>query len=185
MIRDLNPKTLLTFFGPWALLLVVTLLIDWAIWKIAVLPQQEKLKAWREMEIFTELKPKLEALIVESNQLREDSKQSLFDKDDPSQAMQVIQSLALKHRIEVGQINLKGKDSVSENAKRIERDFPGFSAVSMDLNATGGFDRLARWMNDMESQDGFQIDAWTMKSDKDSSKPPQLNMGVTVLLKGK
>ena len=60
---------------------------------------------------------------------------------------------------------------------------PGFSAMPIRLELEGSFGKLTRWMSDVESQYGFQVDSWEITGSKELGQPALMNVQVTAFLR--
>lgn len=172
-------------YGPAALLLTLPLIVNSVIWGNLTVPQREKLQEWRDQQRFIELKPKFEAVLLESQKTLGHWEQTSFSKEDPSAAMETIERLAGHHRLEIKGIHLREKESNQPGAEQTKQDNPFFTTMSLNLNVAGSFDRLARWVNDIEAQSGLRIDSWKLASATASKQTPRLDVNITVFLKGK
>ena len=131
-------------YGKWALVLLVPPLVNGALWVTLVIPQQRREQSQRSMRTMTDLKPKLETLLNASSRLVAAAKQPGGASDDPSAAIQRVQRLADRHRVRLSTLKAGGK------------------AAALDVEATGRFSKLARWLGDVEAQPGLRIESWNM-----------------------
>ena len=177
-----NFLPLLRRYGPTALVLTLPLIINSLIWRQLTIPQQVKLQEWRDQQRFVELKPKFEAVLLEAQKTLGHWEQTSFSKEDPSAAMETIERLAGHHRLEIKGIHLREQEPARPGAEQTKQDSSFFTTMSLNLNVAGSFDRLARWMNDIEAQSGLRIDSWKLASATVSKQTPRLDVDITVFL---
>lgn len=184
MTSWLDSQTLMKRYGIGAAILILPLLVNGFLWKSFTLPQQARLREWREKRLFIELKPKLEAVLGESRQLLIGWEKASFVREDPAAAIQAIQRLVGRHRVEIKEIRAEEDESLRQDAKQAQRATPGFSTMSLNLAVTGSFDRLARWISGVEAQPGLQINSWELESGEESNQPHSFTGDITVFLRG-
>ena len=178
-----NFRGLKKCFTFWGVLVIAPLLVNVLIWKSWALPQTARLRAGEEMKKMTVLQPKFEALLGEMHQLLGDWKKSVFTKDDPSRAMQVIQKLGALSHVDIKEIRSKGQKFSEKKPGQANADLSGYSEVSMDLEVRGSFGRLMRWMSEVEKQGGLEIDSWKIVPGEKPDEPHKLTLGINVFLK--
>lgn len=177
MSHRLNIRLLLKSGGLWIGLLAIPLAANLMIWKLVLVPQQRKLSTWRNEEQLNRLKPKLAELLNESQQVLSDAQRARLDSDDPSAAMQVVQRLAERHRVQIKQLSAEGQG-------KAEREADGFSTVPINLQVTGRFSKLAHWISEVETQPGLHIDSWHLVPGKEADAPHELTVHLTAFLGG-
>lgn len=164
-------------------LLILPLILNVLLWKSVTLPQQLKLRELRDKQLLIALKPKLEALLLQSRQLLEE-KNASFMLGDPSAAMQTLERLAGRQQVEIKQIHTKNeRSSAQTNSQQTKPLLPGFSTPSIHMEVTGSFDKLARWVSEVEAEPSLLIDSWILESAKDSRQPHRLIADITVFLR--
>ena len=170
-------------FTLWAIFIAIPILVNVLIWNSWVLPATARLRAGEEIQKMTVLKPKLEALLTQTHQLFGGWEKSIFTKDDPSRAMQVIQRLGTLSHVDIKEIRSKGQKFSEKKAGQAKTDLSGYSEMSMDLEVRGSFGRLLRWMNEVEKQGGLEIDSWKLVPGGKPGEPHKLTVGINVFLK--
>ena len=175
MKTSFNISALIRSGGLWILFIAAPLLVNGIVWRGFVVPQRTQLLAWHDAKSLIALKPKLKELLAQSRQIRMEWAGTAFSKKDYAGVMQTIQQSAGRYGIQVTETRTKG-ESIQQSA--------GQTTIPLELEVTGSFSKLARWMSDVETQEGFQIDSWTLK--KTSEQVPQLQLSVkmTVYLGG-
>ena len=153
---------------PWIAFIVVPLLVNGMIAKVFVAPQQAKVKALRDAQALATLKPKLKSLLAESHRVRVERSSTGFAGKESQAVMQAIQKSAGRHGVQITETKMNRQEAQG--------------AMPLELEVTGSFSKLAHWMSDVETEDGFRIDSWTLN--KTSESTPQLSVKVTVLLGG-
>lgn len=178
MNTRLSFRILLQSYGRWVLVFAVPLLVNVLLWQALVEPQRASVKNARDAQTIATLKPKLEALTIESRQLRAKSGQTAFAQDDPSSVMQMVQRLASRHRVVVKELSSRG-----QSEKKSSRSIAGYSTVPVDLQVTGRFNQLAHWISAVESQPGLQVESWTLSPGKDAADATSLTIALTAFLR--
>ena len=174
-----EPKKCFTF---WAIFLAAPVLINVFMDQSFVSPQRARLRGMEETEKITVLKPKLETHLAETNQLLGGWDKSIFTKEDPSRAMQIIQKLGAGSHVEIREIRSNGQ-KFSEKKTDGTQTLSGYSQMSMDLEIRGSFSKLLRWMNEVEKQTGLEIDSWKITSGENPGDPHRLTVNIDVFLK--
>lgn len=159
-------------YSLWVVFLAVPLVVNGLAWSAFVVPQKKALGAWQDAQAVTEVKPKLKALLAENYQLRLDSGKASFAKDYPS-VMQLLQQSAGRQGVQIKETTMKGQEAQSL----------GKQALPLELRVTASFGKLARWMGDLESQYGFQIESWSVEKPS-SGDVPELTLKMTVFTGG-
>ena len=165
---------------PWAFLLILPFLINLIFWNTMVHPVRANLAKWQDTKALSEIRPQLEGLIAESNQMVTGWDESIFKKDDPSSAMQTIQRLASENRVQV-----KGmQTSIHEEASAGKVKNPmGLTEMPVNLVVAGSYAKLAQWLNALEEQHGLRINSWSLQQSTDADRLLQLSLSVSVLLR--
>lgn len=173
----------------WVALVALPLVINVAVWVLLVAPQQQALTALRQTQTITELKPRLAALVTESQQLLTAWQRTTLPADDPSSAMQRIQRLAGQHRVRVQEINAHGQQASVEAAPPTESRKPSgghlgghSSTVPLALEVIGSFGNLAHWLGDVERQSGLQVETFTLAPESKEDRVQHLSVKLTALL---
>ena len=166
-------------YKSWLVLFCAPLLINGLVWRVLVVPQRAALQVWRDHQAVTELRPRLETLVAESQKmLTEGQRRSVFGKD-PAFMTKTIQDLAGKHHVQIQKIHANDRGGGLARGP-----LPGLSAMPIEVEASGNFNKLARWMNDLESQIGFQMDSWTLTAGQGPDQPHRLAMKMTAFVRG-
>ena len=150
-------------------------MVNGFVWQTVVLPQKTELGAWQGAKTLAALKPRLKALLAESRQLRVEQAKSELTQKDPQAAMQAIQKSAGQYGVAIKETRMKGQATPKE-AQTAQ------TAIPLELEVTGSFNKLARWMNDMETEAGFQIDSWSLKPSSTSDRISELSVKLTTFL---
>ena len=174
----LNRRSLTSRYGPGLAVVIIPLAVNVAVWRALVVPQQVTLRAWQNAQVLTELQPKLEALLSDSRQTLTEWRRTTFASDDPSAVMQVVQRLAGHHHVELKQLSASGAVVSAAHAA-----LPSQGAVPMEVEATGRFGQLARWLSEVETQSGLQVDAWDLAPAKAADQSYRLTVKLTGFLR--
>ena len=158
-----DPKRYVRVYGPWVAFLAAPLLVNALVFRVALLPERSKVFAWKEARSLSEVKPEFQALLTESRQIRVALGKSALGRRDNQTVMQTIQQSAKRNGIQVSETKMQGQ-AAQENG-----------TVPVELDASGTFAKLARWMSELESEEGFRLDSWMLREGK-------LNLKMTVFL---
>ena len=181
-------QTVIRSYGLWVALLAVPLVVNGIIWTTTVIPQQAQLAAWRDTQRLATVKPALESALSESHRMLVDVERTGFASDDPSSVMQAVQRLAGLHRVQIKEVSAQGQQARARQgkdqvARAADRSIPGFAAMPMDLQVSGHFSKLGRWISDVEAQSGLQIESLAITAGKEPGEPHQLTIHLTAFLR--
>lgn len=152
-------------YGTWALVLAVPLLVNGAIWATLVIPQHRQEQSWRSRRMMTELKPKLDTLLDTSSRLVTAAKQSWGDSKDPSAAIQLVQQLADRQHVQLSTLKAERAGAVG-------------AAAALDVEASGRFNKLARWLSDVEAQPALLIESWHITPGGQAGEPARATVAL-------
>ncbi|MBI4436650.1 MAG: type II secretion system protein M [Candidatus Omnitrophica bacterium] len=153
---------------PWIAFIAVPLLVNGIVWKTFVVPQRARVKTLHDAQTLAAIKPKLKALLTESHKLRVARSNTGFAGKESQAVMQAIQKSAGRNGVQITETKMNRQETQG--------------AMPLELEVAGSFSKLAHWISDVETQDGFRIDSWTLR--KNSAASSQLTVKVTVLLGG-
>ena len=162
----------------WVAVLVGPFLVNGALWLCLVRPQRAALRAWRDVQAVTEIKPRLEASLAESQQALLEWEKTSQLGGEASSVRPTVQQSAERYGLQVNKISVQerggwqGRGPVS-----------GLSPLSLELDVTGNFGKVARWMSDLETQSGMQIDSWTLTAGADPGEPHKLAIKLTAFVR--
>ena len=164
------------------IIFIAPLVLNLFLWRSFVTPQQGRLRQSVEGRTLAEAKPKLEALLGKSQQLLKNWKQSAFSKEDPAQAMQVIQKIGMKHHVQIQEIRSAGQQASQNSSAEAKQAIPGFSEMPVELEVKGSFGKLVRWLGDIENESGLEVESWEIVPAKYPDEPHKLMVDLKVLL---
>lgn len=164
-------------YGWWVGLFVVPLLINGMTWTALVVPARKQVETWQETAAIREITPKFEALLAESQKTLADRARSSFASDDPSAAMQAIQRLAEVHHVRIKELSAIGQTAGGSHQAA------SIGVVPLELEVTGHFSQLARWMSAIEGHSGLQIDSWTFAPGQAAEQAHRLTIKMTAFLR--
>ena len=156
--------------------LIAPALCNFALWASLMLPQQRRLLVAQEAQAFTTLRPRLDALVQHTSQTLHAWETTGFSQNDSSQVTQVIQRTADQAHIKITDLKTEPNGGKSPHA--------AFKTLGLQLTATGSFGKLARWLSDVESRSGFQVESCTLTSAGKPDEPHQFVVELTALLRG-
>ncbi len=166
-----------------SILVLVPAWINGFVWGFLVSPQQVRFQDLRNaqnvqhqevdsIQALKELQPRLEAVVKEGSQLLTGLEDSHSAKASMAVATHEIQQMAARHHVQIDKMNVKRTEGNTSKASQ----FP------LQMEVTGKFNRLAYWMNELESQKGFRIDSWVLTPGKGTGQEPHLSLEVVTLL---
>ena len=175
-------------FGPWLKLALIPLAVNLVLWQFFYVPQRKILQKRRQAWILVEKKPEIETLLKESRELRASWEPTQFSRKDSSAAVEAIQQLAGRHDLQIRNLQTQGSgerggEMVTGTGKDAAARVPGFSAMPIHLDLAGSFAKLVRWMSDVESQYGFQIDSWQITGPRELGQTTLMSVQVTAFLR--
>jgi type II secretory pathway component PulM len=176
MNARLSLGTLVRTYGLWAAVLSIPLIVNSLFWSWLVVPQRGQVRVWHDAKIVAALKPKLDAVLTESEQILTDAERTGFASQDPAAVMEAIRRLAGAHRVDVKEIRMERQEGKASGVA-------GYSAMPVQLQVSGRFSKLAHWMSAVESQAGLQVEQWSIAPGKAPSEPLQLSVTLTALLR--
>ena len=139
-------------YSAWIAFIVVPLLVNGLVAASLVAPQKAKLQAWRDAQKLAALKPKLKELLAESHRVKVAQLETGATLQDAQGAMQALQKSAGRNSVQITETKLPGQSAQSD------------SSIPLELEVTGPFNKLARWMSEVESQHTFQINSWALST---------------------
>ena len=178
-IRRWKPRQSFKSYLPWAALFLAPLVLNGLVWSVFVHPRQRQVARWQDARTLAALKPKLDALLTESHDMLMEWGRTDFTSADPSAVTQAIERLARHHRVQLGQVNTtSGEGEAHQQAPK------GMAAVSLTVDVSGRFSKLAQWLSDVERQSGLQVESWTLAAGAKPGDPHKLSVNVTAFLRG-
>ena len=182
MNTRLSLRILIQSYGRWALIFAIPLLANILLWHALVAPQRAGVHEARDAQSIAALKPALETLAAQGRALRAKAGQMQFTSQDPSAVMQMVQRLAGRHQVQVTELSSKGQGAQGGEA-RAAHHMTGFEAMPLELQVTGRFRTLARWLSAVESQPGLQVESWALAPETDAGQGAQLTLTLTAFLR--
>ena len=179
-----NLRGLITEHRQWVAL-VVPLLVNGAMWLAVVMPRHQALQRHEGAQGLIALKPRFVALLEESQRLlMEGSGSANLTGNDASAAMQVIERLAGRCRLEIAEMRAgeRSQADAGRGRRGRGRTEPAASTVPIDVSLSGRFQKLANWMSDVEGEGGLRIDSFTLTSAEQPDGDHQLTVKLSVLL---
>lgn len=181
MAPKYGPRQFFKHYGNQLGILTIPLLINLSVLVVLVMPQQASLAQWRQAQSLKQLKPNLEALLAKSDRAIQNWQRTGFTAADPAAVTQTVKRLADQCHIQVQELSTSsqhGRNDESAKTKIVH----GFTTMPLELEATGSFNKLARWMGEIEAVSGLQIENWTLGGGE-SGKPHRLTIKLTAWLK--
>ncbi len=168
-------------------LMLIPLALNLVLWQVLYIPRRVILRDWRQAGILLEKKPKIEALLKESREVRVSWEPTRFSQKDSSAVIEAIQQLAGRydlyiHKLQTQESSPGRKAKPAAASKNASPKIKGFSTMSVSLDLRGSFSKMVCWISDLESQYGFQIDSWQIIGPSESGQPTQMTVQVTAFL---
>jgi type II secretory pathway component PulM len=176
MNARLSFRTLARTYGLWVAVLSIPLIVNSLFWSSLVVPQRERVRIWNDAKVVAALKPKLDAVLAESEQILTDAERTGFGSQDPAAVMEAIRRLAGAHRVDVKEIRMERAEGKTSGAA-------DYAAMPVQLQVAGRFNKLAHWMSAVESQTGLQIEQWSIAPGKAPNEPLQMSITITAFLR--
>ena len=158
----------------WVKILVFPLLVNAGLWLVALLPAQAWLERLRGALAAADLKPSLESSLGESDQILNAWKQRPSWEGDSYAPKETLQRLALSQHIQV--VSMKANPSTGQSAV-------GDRTVDLEADCTGPFNKLARWIRNIEEDDRFRIDSWEFRAGENAEQPTRLSVKMTAFIR--
>lgn len=169
MINMRSRGRLLQFMSQRVVLLTLPLTVNLAVYFGIVQPMQARVTTLHQAQTLNKLKPALESTLTESDRILAVLRSTGFSTNDPSAVMQRLQELANTHRVHITTLNSGAQMAT------------GASSTSFELQVSGRFGRLARWMGDLETQSGCRIEEWDLSRSGQAQDLQQLTIRLTAL----
>ena len=173
--------------SPWLALALIPLAVNLVLWHLLYVPQRAALWKQRQAWILVEKKPEIETLLKESHKLRASWEPTQFSRKDPSAAVEAIQQMVGRYGLQIRNLQTQGSGGragmPAAAGKNAAARVPGFSTMPISLELAGSFNKLARWMTDVESQYGFQIDSWQITGSGELGSLSRMTVQVTAFLR--
>ena len=141
------------------------------VWKIGVVPARANLAAVHETASLAELKPRLEALVSESDRLLVKQSRETPPTEDIASALQWVQGLARAQGVKIEEINKKEPEGGSA----------GLTPV--DLKVTGDYFKLTRWLGALEKDPNIRMDRCLLRPSSAPGADNQMDITLQVLSK--
>ena len=148
----MNPRFNIRTYSIWIAFIAIPLMVNGIVAATFVAPQKARLQDWRDAQKLALLKPKLKELLVESHRVKISQLETGVMLQDAQGAMQALQKSAGRNNVQIIETKLQGEGA------------PSGGSIPFELEVTGKFNKLAHWMSDVESQNTFQINSWTLQT---------------------
>ena len=130
----------------WTMIAVIPAAVNLLVWKIGVVPAAGKLADVRELAALADLKPRLEELVSQSDQMLARQSKAAPASGDIASTVQWIQGLAKTQGVKVEEIN------------KMEPDGSAANLTPVEIKASGGYFKLVRWLGAMEKNTNIRMD---------------------------
>ena len=157
----------------WVVVFGAPILVNGLLWMVLVTPLQMRLRTLRSAQAVAEIKPALEVLLKESHKIlsNSNSPRTGFGEEGDFAVTSALEQLASRHHLQV-EVRTKGPQGSSAKG----------STIPLEVVVTGHFNKLGRWISDLETQSNLQINSWTLIPGKEPNQPPQLTADITAFL---
>jgi len=126
MNTRLSLRTLVRTYGLWVAVLSIPLIVNSLFWSLLVVPQRGQVRIWHDAKVVAALKPKLDAVLIESQHVLMESERTGFASQDPSAVMEAIRRLSGAHRVDVKEIHMERQEGKASGTA-------GYSAMPVQL----------------------------------------------------
>ena len=154
----------------WIALFVSPLLLNLFLWSCIFLPLQKRLSSLQSARASVEVKPSLETSLKESDLILKalNQGQASFSGEDPSVVTEAFQQLVTRHHLLMADLKTGS---------------PGGRGIPLEAELSGSFNKLARWISDLEADPRFQMDSWNFKAGA-PHEPTVLRVKLTAFTQG-
>ena len=160
----------------WGAWLAIPTALNVALWWGWIGPQYRRMAQWQQARQMAQVRPALEALVKQSDQVVEQSRRSSVASSDPQTVMQRLQQLADRHRVQLLGLNVRAASSMpslllspSDHAAK----------APIELEARGSFHQLANWIGELETVSGVQLEQWTLTSASEPGQPHHAKLSLS------
>ena len=160
----------------------VPMVINLLVLNAFVEPLKKKVAGLRSLAELVELKPRMEALISGSNELMSRRIVKGLLANDSGVVLKEVRELAKVHKIEVRELHIQNPETAPQGAtpdKVLEST--GFKKVSLSLDMTGSYAKIARWLASLDQKMEIRVDDFTMTPF--SSGGCELHLELKILLR--
>ena len=145
-------------------LAIVPVALNLAIWRGWLVPKQARVRLLQEASVAASAKPELASLLKDSQGLAAQWKGANLGERDAFSATRRVEQIAASKRVTIMTISAK----------------PGQQgSVPIEVEATGRFNPLARWLAELEAQAGLQVDEWSFAPPDKPGQPERLKIELT------
>ena len=152
----------------WTAVIAVPILVNGLLGMFVVAPLEMRLRTLRSAQAAAEVRPRLESLLKESHKILSDSERTGFSEEGSLAVTSALPQLAGRHHVEI-EVRVKDREGLSSSP----------STLPLEVEVTGPFNKLGRWLGDLERYSGFQINSWKMTPGKEPADPPRWTADIT------
>ena len=161
----------------WAL---IPLGMNLVLWQWLYIPGKAALQEWNQNFMLVETKPKMEALLNESREIRLSWEPTRFSQKNPSAAVEAVRQLAGRYDLQIQK--LQAQEISRGRKEKTAAKIPGLSAMPITVVLAGNFNQMVHWISDLEHQYGFQIDSWQMTGAGELGQPTKIAVELTAFM---
>jgi hypothetical protein len=163
-----------------AAIIALSLFFNMLFNKFFVAPVQQNQNAHQDVSNLIELKPRLEGLLSESETMMNNWMASSWKIKEPMHAIEQLQQLARKHDIKIKETRLIS--NTKELNKGMERKSGESFEVPISLEVSGNFNKLGRWLNELENQPLVRIEKSKFQASTGAAAETQMSLEIQVLV---
>jgi hypothetical protein len=125
-------------------------------------PLKKKVADLGSLAALVELKPRMEALIAESNELMAQRVVKSLLSNDAGVALTEIRELAKIHKLEVKELHIKNAETTQGSPRDKALEAAGFKKIELSLDITGHYSKIARWLASLDQKMAIRVDDFTL-----------------------
>lgn len=146
--RGICPRRALFCLG----ILFLPCLVNLGVWYSFVTPLEKKVADLRSLAAFVELKPRMETLVADNNEIMARRVPKGVLVSDAGGVLKELQELANIHKIEVKELLIQNEEAGPESVADKELAAAGIRTASLSLDAIGSYSKLARWLASIDQK---------------------------------
>ena len=155
----------------WVILIIAPFIVSFCFWGAMVVPSVKKLHRLQDIDVLVRLKPELESLLHEGDELLARWEAKGLEEQTTSAAFKEIQKLAQDSHIQI-------KEARVENST--QETVASFNKTAAAFQVVGTFARVAHWIHAIENNSSFQIDSWSLNPAPAGNNVNNVNLGITI-----
>lgn len=161
-------------------LLLVPLVVNFLVFQFFLKPRRQEVKNLQGLTSLVKLKPRIEALIAESNELMAQKVAKVEPGRDVNPVLKEIRGLAREHKVEVRELRVR-TETGGGKAGAQGTEVAGYKKVSVSMDMAGNYSRIARWLAALDRKMEIRVEDFTLEPS--SAGDCQLRLDLVILLR--